>query len=400
MNAPVHYDAALEEAKLNARSLRLSDIDVSDPKLYQNDLYYPYFERLRREDPVHYRKDGMYGSFWSVTKFKDIMAVETHPEIYSSEAKLGGISITDRPMEFRRSSFISMDPPRHDDQRKVVSPIVAPANLNNMSDIIRQRVCRVLDSLPRNETFDWVKLVSIELTTLMLTTLFDFPEAERHKLTYWSDIATQDVNAGGEIDSEEKRLVILKQALAEFTAMWHERAARPPGFDLISMLAHGEATRNLVNDPQEFLGNLTLLIVGGNDTTRNSMSGGLWALCEHPAEYQKLRDNPALVTSMVPEIIRWQSPIVHMRRTAVADAELGGKRIRAGDKVCMWYISGNRDEDSIDNPNEFIIDRARPRHHLSFGFGVHRCVGNRLAEMQLITLWEELMKRFPRIELI
>jgi hypothetical protein len=224
MNAPVHYDAALEEAKLNAASLPISDIDVSDPKLYQNDVYYPYFERLRREDPVHYRRDGIYGSFWSVTKFKDIMAVETRPEIYSSAALLGGISITDRPIEFRRASFISMDPPRHDEQRKVVSPIVAPANLNNMSDIIRQRVCRVLDSLPRNETFDWVKLVSIELTTLMLTTLFDFPEAERHKLTYWSDIATMDVNAGGVIDSEEKRLEILREALAEFTALWHARA--------------------------------------------------------------------------------------------------------------------------------------------------------------------------------
>ena len=395
MNAPVDIDR-----ERDAYALPLDQIDVSDPQLYQNDTYYPYFERLRREDPVHHRKNGMYGSFWSVTKFKDIMTVETHPEVYSSEAKLGGISITDRPMEFRRSSFISMDPPRHDEQRKVVSPIVAPANLNNMSEIIRARVCSVLDGLPRGETFDWVRHVSIELTTLMLTTLFDFPLAERHKLTYWSDCATADVNAGGVVNSEAKRLEILSDALRTFTALWHERAGRPAAFDLISMLAHSEATKNLVNDPQEFLGNLTLLIVGGNDTTRNSMSGGLWALCKHPTEYEKLRADPALVTSMVPEIIRWQSPIVHMRRTAVADTELGGKRIRAGDKVVMWYISGNRDEASIDNPNDFIIDRVRARHHLSFGFGVHRCVGNRLAEMQLIILWEEIMKRFPRIELV
>src|SRR3954464_15076157 len=229
VNAPVHFDPVAD-----AWSLPLDQIDVSNPRLYQDDIYYPYFERLRREDPVHYRKDGMYGSFWSVTKFKDIMQVETHPETYSSEAKRGGISITDRPMEFRRSSFISMDPPRHDDQRKVVSPIVAPANLNNMSGIIRERVCKGLDELPRGETFDWVQRVSIELTTLMLTTRFDFPEEERSKLTYWSDCATADVNAGGIVDSEAKRLEILSEALRTFTALWHERASRPPNYDLIS----------------------------------------------------------------------------------------------------------------------------------------------------------------------
>jgi len=395
MDTAVHLDPAID-----AYSLPLDEIDVSDPKLYQYDTYYPYFERLRREEPVHYRKDGMYGSFWSVTKFKDIMEVETKPQIYSSEAKLGGITITDRPIEFRRSSFISMDPPRHDEQRKVVSPIVAPANLQNMAAIIRERAARILDGLPQNEIFDWVPRVSIELTTQMLTTLFDFPFEERRKLTYWSDVSTADIHAGGEVNSEEKRQEILTEAVQVFTGMWRERVKQPPRYDLISMLAHGEATRNLVDDPAEFLGNLILLIVGGNDTTRNSISGGLWALNKHPAEYRKLRENPGLIPSMVPEIIRWQSPVVHMRRTAVADAELGGKEIRKGDKVVMWYVSGNRDEDAIECPNEFIIDRTRARHHMSFGFGIHRCVGNRLAELQLTIMWEEIMKRFPVIEVV
>ncbi len=311
---------------------------------------------------------------------------------------LGGISITDRPMEYRRASFISMDPPKHDEQRKVVSPIVAPMNLNKLSATIRERAGNILDALPRNETFDWVQHVSIELTIQMLTTLMDFPFVDRHKLVYWSDCAIADVNAGTVVDSEAKRLEILTEALDCFTQIWQERANAEPRPDLISMLAHGESTRDLINRPQEFLGNLTLLIVGGNETTRNSISGGVWALNHFPEEYRKLRENPGLVPSMVPEIIRWQTPVMHMRRTALADGEIGGKQIRKGDKVVMWYVSGNRDEEAIPQANEFIIDRARPRQHLSFGFGIHRCVGNRLAEMQLGILWEEILKRGMVVE--
>jgi len=395
MNAPVHFDPAED-----ADSIPLDRIDVSDPKLYQNDIYYPYFARLRREDPVHWCENGMYGSYWSVTKYKDIMQVETHHQIYSSEARLGGITITDRPAEFRRRSFISSDPPYHDEQRKVVSPVVAPMNLQKLSGTIRERAGRVLDALPRNETFDWVQSVSIELTTMMLATLFDFPFEERRKLTFWSDVSTMDVNAGGIVDSEEKRLELLTECLQTMSALFYERQKREPQQDLLSMLAHGDVTRNLPQNPSDFLGNLVLLIVGGNDTTRNSMSGGVWALNKHPDQYRKLRDNPALIPSAVSEIIRWQSPIVHMRRTAVEDVELGGKQIRAGDKVCMWYISGNRDEDAIDRPNEFLVDRARARQHLSFGFGIHRCVGNRLAELQLCILWEEMLKRGIVVEMV
>jgi len=266
-----------------------------------------------------------------------------------------------------------------------------------MEGTIRERICKTLDELPRGEVFDWVERVSIELTTQMLATLFDFPWEDRRKLTRWSDIAT--ATTGSPIyTTEEARQAELLECVQYFMGLWNERINAPPRPDLISMLAHGEATRNM--DKMEFLGNLILLIVGGNDTTRNSMSGTIYAFNQFPDQWAKLKANPELVHPAVSEIIRWQTPLAYMRRTALADHEIGGKTIRKGDKVAMWYVSGNLDADVIENPDVLNIERPRPRQHLSFGFGIHRCVGNRLAELQLKILLEEMLKRFDRIEVV
>ncbi|MGB5092508.1 MAG: cytochrome P450 [Parvibaculum sp.] len=387
-----------QEALHEAYSIPLDKIDVANPDIFRSNRMLGYFERLRAEDPVHYCADNEFGPYWSVTKFKDIMHVDTNHQIFSSDWSLGGITLRNPDADFQLPMFIAMDPPKHDAQRKVVSPIVAPGNLAKLEGTIRERAGKILDSLPIGEEFNWVDKVSIELTTQMLATLFDFPWEDRRKLTRWSDVATA-TEESGVVASEEARRAELLECGAYFTNLWNERVnAREPGGDLISMLAHGESTRNM--EPMEYLGNVILLIVGGNDTTRNSITGGLLFLNENPDQYAKLRANPALIETMVPEIIRYQTPLAYMRRTALMDTELGGKLIRKGDKVAMWYVSGNRDEEAIENPNAFIIDRARPRQHLSFGFGIHRCVGNRLAEMQLRIIWEEILKRFDNIEVV
>ncbi len=391
-------DAVARSARDHAWSIPLDEIDVSRPELWSTDSHWPYFERLRREDPVHYCRESLYGPYWSITKYNDIMAVDTNHQVFSSEAALGGIVIVDPETPLRLPMFIAMDPPRHDAQRKVVSPAVSPFNLQRMEPIIRERAARILDGLPRGETFDWVDRVSIELTTQMLATLFDFPFEQRRKLTYWSDMATTEPGPDAPFKDDDGKLAVLMECLGAFTELWNARVNAPPAGDLISMLAHGEATRDM--SPEEYLGNLILLIVGGNDTTRNSISGSLYALNKHPDQYRKLRDDPALIPSMVSEAIRWQTPLAHMRRTALEDIEFGGKLIRKGDKVVMWYVSGNRDDEVIENPNAFIIDRERPRQHMSFGYGIHRCVGNRLAELQLRIVWEEILKRFPVIEVV
>ncbi|MBV9330674.1 MAG: cytochrome P450 [Alphaproteobacteria bacterium] len=388
----------LEAARREAYALPLEKINPAQPRLFESDAHWPYFERLRKEDPVHYTAESDFGAYWSVTKYNDIMAVDTNHQLFSSESSLGGITIggpqgSDGPLPM----FIAMDPPKHDVQRKAVTPVVAPDNLARLAPIIRERAGIILDSLPVGEEFDWVDKVSIELTTMTLATLFDFPFDERRKLTRWSDVITA-APGHGIVETFEQKMTEMRECFDYFTRLWNERVNAEPRGDLVSMLAHAPATRNM--EPREYHGNVVLLIVGGNDTTRNTISGSVLALNENPDQYDKLRANPSLIPGMVSETIRWQTPLAHMRRTALADIEFKGKPIRKGDKVVMWYVSGNRDAEVIESPDSYIIDRARPRQHISFGFGIHRCVGNRLAELQLQIIWEEILKRFPRIEVV
>jgi cytochrome P450 len=381
-----------------AEDLSIEEINPVNAHLFAEDRWHGHFERLRNEDPVHLNEIETAGRYWSVTKGEDIKAVEGDWKTFSSASGITlGIPVAQQaPVETRINSFIAMDPPQQREQRLTVTPAVRPKSLENLESLIRERTVEVLESLPEGKTFDWVSTVSVELTTRMLATLFDFPFEDRAKLTRWSDVVFAIPEPGGIIESHEQRRDEMIECVTYFSGLWEERRENP-GDDLVSLLVHGDATKDM--SAMEHLGNLLLLIVGGNDTTRNTMTGSVYGLNTFPEQYDKLTANPDLIRNMVQEIIRWQTPLAYMRRTATCDAEVGGKQIKKDDQLLMWYLSANRDENVFENADSIDIERHNADQHLSFGYGVHRCMGLRLAEMQLRILWEEILQRFERIEI-
>ena len=371
-------------------------LDVSRPELYRDDTWHAPFRELRAAGGIHYNANSAFGPYWSISTYKPIVQVESLPDLFSSQA--GGITIADlQEGDIKMPMFIAMDRPKHTGQRRTVAPAFTPSEMVRMSENIRTRTSEILDSLPVGEEFDWVDRVSIELTTQMLAILFDFPWEDRRLLTHWSDWAG-DIEIAKDPVRKQQRREILFECAAYFGNLWQSKVGKESTPDLISMMIHSDAMAEM--DQYEFLGNLILLIVGGNDTTRNSMSAYAWGLELFPDQRAKLEADPGLIANATQDIIRWQTPLAHMRRTATQDTELEGHKIREGDKLALWYLSANRDESVFPDADKIIVDRENARRHLAFGHGIHRCVGARLAELQIGILMEEMAKRRLRVNVL
>jgi len=374
--------------------------DVSRSDIYAEDRWQPIFADMRAKGPLHYVPDSPFGPYWNVVGHKAIQHIEAQPDLFSSSWEYGGITILEpRPENEGRElpMFIAMDRPEHTGQRRTVAPKFTPSNMADMETEIRARTGEVLDSLPRGEKFDWVDTVSIELTTGMLALLFGFPWEDRRLLTFWSDWSG-DTELALAPALDDTRDAIQQEMATYFGMLWQERSQTEPTNDLISMMLHSDAMSQM--GPREFIGNLVLLIVGGNDTTRNTMSGIVHAFDKFPDQRKLFEENPDLIPNAVQECIRYQTPLAHMRRTATEDTQQFGKEIKKGDRLVMWYLSANRDETVFENADQLDITRESARRHIAFGYGIHRCVGARLAELQLRVLLEEMHKRRMRVNVV
>ena len=378
-----------------SRERAINPYDVSANALYVEDSWREPFAFLRREMPISWRPESPFGGYWSAVTYEHIQEIELMPEAFSSSWQRGNITIAESVNETEFPNFLAQDPPIHTAQRKVIAPAFNPGQMVRLEEEVRGRARLLFDALPVGEPFDWVEQLAIPQTLGMLCSLFGISFDEWRDLKRWSDYGS---GVSADNLTPEYRAEWMKQMgemLARFDRELDVHRALPPSDNLLSRMVHSEAMGNL--PPLERLANIALLIVAGNDTTRNSISGLVEAFHLYPEELARLRADPTLSANAAQEIIRWQSPVTHMRRTATRDVEVGGQLIREGEKIVMWYISGNRDESVFPNAERFDVTRENARRHIAFGHGIHRCVGARLAEVQIAAVIDELVSRRLRV---
>ena len=382
----------------------IAAIDLKDPDLYVDHVPFEVFETLRRDDPVHWNPETGGAGFWALTRYDDIVEVSRRPELFSSANKNGGhrifneneVGLTNAGDSGIGVPFISRDPPTHSAYRKFVMPALTPKRLEGIEERVGERCKALIDKIPLGEQIDIVPLLSAPLPLLTLADLLDVPFDLWEKLYDWTNAFV------GEDDPDFRRSPEAMGATLgeffEFARDLFDRRRAEPGPDIASLLANAEIDGEPIPF-SEFVANLILTLVGGNETTRNSISHTLSAFAANPAQWDLVRQNPSVLQTAVREMVRYASPVMHMRRTAMADTEIRGRKIARGDKVVMWYISGNRDEAVFEAPPRFDISRPTVPH-IGFGTGQHVCVGWRLAELQLRIVFRQLAERIERIEQI
>lgn len=384
--------------------MRLEDVDLTDLDLFADGVPDPVFTALRRQAPVWWQEptshtpDGT--GFWNVTRHADMLDVAANGEVFSSErapgAAGGGTILQDLPYGFAPGVLLNMmDDPRHHRIRRLVTPAVAPRALAAMEAELRARTVAILDAVAEKGRCDFLLDVAVELPLQATAILLGVPESDRHDLMAWSNAI---LDYGDRELGESSRSV--EQAAAAMAAYGTElcTAKRAGGGDDM-LAAVATATIESADGTPEPLSDLellmffNLLITAGSETTRNAIALGLAALIDHPDQLQVLRNEPDLMASAVEEILRWSSPTLYNRRTATRDARIAGTDVRAGDKVVLWWVSGNRDESVFVESFRFDVRRT-PNPHVAFGHRSHFCIGANLARLEIRIMFEELLARF------
>jgi cytochrome P450 len=375
-------------------------LDLGHPDVFAGGVRHDAFAVLRREYPVYWNEErpDLGPGFWNLTRYADVVAVSRDPGTFSSAQ---GINISYQGLDPKVvnaliGNMITMDPPVHNAYRKVALPFFTKSALERLEGRIRTLAREVVDGAAARGECDFMKDVAAPLPIAVLCEILGVPEEDREKIFEWSNllVGAIDPDLGG---AQENVISIYLQLFAYGQRLIEERRRDPRG-DLMTAMANA-TTEEGQPIPEDLLnGFFLLMVIAGNETTRNSIAGGMEALIQHPVEHQRLREDPALLPTAVEEILRWVSPVLYMRRTATRSTEIRGVPIGKGDKVVMWYPAANRDAEAFVQPDRFDVGRD-PNPHLAFGIGQHFCLGAQLARLQLRVMFGEILERLPRVEL-